>query len=105
MTLTIKPSDNLTIDDTKSNQDIGKELIPYLFKTISSTQIGEKGLAVTGSLREIEVVVPITLYASIENCYDEALMIQAFRQVKRMGLNRTRGLGRCEISLVGEGND
>lgn len=86
-------------------EDISKELSPYLFKTISSTQIGEKGLAVDGSLREIEVVVPITLYATIENCYDEELMKKAFSQVKRMGLNRTRGLGRCEISLAGEGND
>lgn len=85
---------NATIEE-----DIRKELTPYLFKTISSTQIDEKGLAVTGSLREIEVVVPITLYASIENCENEELMKKAFSQVKRMGLNRTRGLGRCEITL------
>jgi len=91
---------NATIEE-----NISKELAPYLFKTISSTQIGDNGLAVTGSLREIEVVVPITLYACIENCENEELMKNAFSQVKRMGLNRTRGLGRCEITLVGECDD
>jgi len=86
-------------------EEISKELSSYLFKTISSTQINEKGLAVDGSLREIEVVVPVTLYATIENCEYEKQMKEAFSQVKRMGLNRTRGLGRCEISLQGENND
>ncbi len=86
-------------------EEISKELTPYLFKTISSTKIDDKGLADDGSLREIEVVVPITIYATIENCQHEEQMIKAFGQVKRMGLNRTRGLGRCEISLVGEHND
>jgi len=91
---------NATIEE-----NISKELSLYLFKTISSTQIGIDGLAVTGSLREIEVVVPITLYATIENCDNKEQMVKAFRQVKRIGLNRTRGLGRCEISLVGECDD
>ncbi|CAA6815339.1 MAG: RAMP superfamily protein [uncultured Sulfurovum sp.] len=86
-------------------EDIDEKLISYLFKTISATQINEEGLAVDGSLREIEVVVPITLFASIENCKDEKQMKKAFSQVKRMGLNRTRGLGRCEITLVGECDD
>ena len=82
---------------------IDKDLTPYLYKNISSTQIGEDGLAVDKSLREIEVTVPLTLYATIEECpeaYREK-MTEAFRQVKRIGLNRTRGLGRCEITLAG----
>lgn len=93
---------NATIEE-----DIKKELSSYLYKTISSTQIDSKGLAVDKSLREIEVVVPLTLYAMINNCpeiYTDK-MKKAFLQVKRIGLNRTRGLGRCEITLVGEDND
>jgi len=87
-------------------EKIDKELSSYLFTTISSTKIEENGIAKTGSLREIEVVVPLKIYATIE-FEDEAkkykeMMQKAFRQVKRMGLNRTRGLGRCEITLVGE---
>jgi len=87
---------------------IDKNLSSYLFTTISSTKIENNGISKTGSLREIEVVVPLTLYANIEfedsiNKYKEN-MIKAFSQVKRIGLNRTRGLGRCEISVVGESN-
>jgi len=90
-------------------EKIDKKLSSYLFITISSTKIEENGIAKTGSLREIEAVVPLKLYATIEFDEDskkyESKMIEAFRQVKRMGLNRTRGLGRCEITLVGESND
>jgi CRISPR/Cas system CSM-associated protein Csm3 (group 7 of RAMP superfamily) len=88
-------------------ESIEKDLTPYLFTTLSSTKIDKNGLAVDRSLREIEVVVPLKLYATIE--FDEDIeekykekMINAFSQVKRIGLNRTRGLGRCEIRVVGE---
>lgn len=81
-------------------EEVSQELTPYLYHTIASTKIVEKGLADSGSLREIEVVVPLTLYATIDKCYDEKSMGKAFKQVKRIGLNRSRGLGRCEISLV-----
>jgi len=95
---------NATIEEK-----IDKNLSSYLFSTISSTQIDDKGLAVTGSLREIEVVVPLKLFATIDfsdkaQKYKEH-MKKALYQVKRMGLNRTRGLGRCEISVVGELDD
>ena len=83
---------------------IEDDLKSYLFTTISSTKIDDNGLADKKSLREIEVVVPLKLYAFIEfeeevDEYKE-LMKQAFRQIKRIGLNRTRGLGRCEIREV-----
>jgi CRISPR/Cas system CSM-associated protein Csm3 (group 7 of RAMP superfamily) len=90
-------------------EKIDKNLVSYLFTTISSTKIDNNGLAIDGSLREIEVVVPLKLFATIEfedevkKFEDE--MKKALLQVKRMGLNRTRGLGRCEITVVGESND
>jgi CRISPR/Cas system CSM-associated protein Csm3 (group 7 of RAMP superfamily) len=85
-------------------EKIADNLKFYLFTTISSTKIDNNGLADNKSLREIEVVVPLKLYAFIEfeeevEKYKE-LMREAFRQVKRIGLNRTRGLGRCEIREV-----
>jgi len=86
-------------------EDIDKSLHSYLFTTISSTKIENNGIAKTGSLREIEVVVPLKLYATIEFENDvkeeyKKKMIKAFKQIKRIGLNRTRGLGRCEIREV-----
>ena len=89
-------------------ENIDKNLSSYLFSTISSTKVDENGLAEGGSLREIEVVVPLILYATIDfsdkaKDFEEEIK-KALYQVKRMGLNRTRGLGRCEISVVGESN-
>jgi len=79
-----------------------------LYDVIASTKIGQKGLksetegiAVDNSLREIEVVVPLTLEGFIDDIpsgYKEK-MIQALKMIKRMGLNRNRGLGRCQISV------
>jgi len=90
-------------------ESIDSELIPYLYKTISYTQIDEKGLAKTNSLREIEVVIPIKLYGTIDfsdnaKRYEDD-MREILKQIKRVGLNRNRGLGRCEISVVGDSND
>ena len=90
-------------------ESIDSELIPYLYKTISYTQIDEKGLAKTNSLREIEVVIPIKLYGTIDfsdnaKRYEDE-MREILKQIKRVGLNRNRGLGRCEISVVGDSND
>jgi len=90
-------------------ESIDKELVPYLYKTISYTKIDEKGLAQTNSLREIEVVIPIKLYGTIDfsdsaKRYEDD-MREILKQIKRVGLNRNRGLGRCEISVVGDSND
>jgi len=82
-----------------------------LYDVIASTKIGQKdvkneteGIAVDNSLREIEVVVPITLKGSIDDVPSEyeTKMIQAIKMIKRMGLNRNRGLGRCVINIERE---
>lgn len=88
----------------KNNSIIKKELKHQLFDEIASTKIDENGIAETGSLREIEVVIPITLYGKIDNIPHEYKqeMINCLKKVKRMGLNRNRGLGRCQIEIIGE---
>jgi len=95
------------------NAEITKEikdnaLQERLYDVIASTKIGQKeqkgetkGIAVDNSLREIEVVVPVTVEGYIDDLpskYKEQ-MIQALKMIKRMGLNRNRGLGRCEITV------
>ncbi len=84
------------------NENIDEKLSGYLYHSLSSTAIEENGIAKTGSLREIEAVVPLILEAKIlhiPNNYKEK-MKKAIKQVKRIGLNRTRGWGRCEIEVV-----
>ena len=72
-----------------------------LFEIISATKIDENGTAVDKSLRDIEVILPITLIGKIENIDDKfaSNLKRALKSVKQMGLNRNRGLGRCEFKV------
>jgi len=72
------------------------------YKNIASTKIDENGQAENHSLRQMEVVIPVDLYGSIDNFstdYKEQLKL-CFDYVKRLGLNRNKGLGRCKITIV-----
>ena len=96
---------NVEIEENTKKTIIKNSLQNQLFDEIASTKIDEKGIAESGSLREIEVVVPISLFGEIKNIpneeYKQEMMI-ALKKVKRMGLNRNRGLGRCVIEVIGE---
>lgn len=95
---------DVQIEENTRKTIVEKDLQNQLFDEIASTKIDENGIAKSGSLREIEVVIPMTLYGKIENIPDEYKqeIIKALKKVKRMGLNRNRGLGRCVIDVVGE---
>lgn len=75
------------------------EVSRFLFREASSTAINKNGIAVDHSLRVMETVIPLTLEASIHKFPDEDDYIkkidQCFKWVKRLGVNRNRGLGRC----------
>lgn len=105
--------------NAKLSKVIREEIIEYglqerLYDVIASTKIGNKDafkdgkqiekrdIAVDNSLREIEVVVPVTLEGVVDdvpNEYQEQ-MKQSLEMIKRMGLNRNRGLGRCGITIM-----
>ncbi len=80
----------------------GKEKM--LYQNIASTAINEKGQAVFGSLREMEVTIPMVLYAQIIDFpYKEEFMPQleyCMKYIKRMGTKRHRGFGRCDWSIT-----
>lgn len=105
--------------NVKLSKKTREEIIAYglqerLYDVIASTKIGKadkfkdgkqiekRDIAVDNSLREIEVVIPVTLEGVIDDVPSEykAEMIKSLKMIKRMGLNRNRGLGRCEISIV-----
>ncbi len=91
---------NATLDEDTANYLINNPILKkHLFDKVTSTQIGENGIAVDKSLREIEVVVPLLLSGTIE-CEDEELITQALGMIKQIGLNRNRGLGRCKIEVI-----
>jgi len=76
----------------------------HFYRDLASTAIDDEGIAKQGSLRRMEVTIPCTLsgeifhidakyYNDIEKC---------MKMVKRLGVNRNRGLGRCTIELLKE---
>lgn len=91
---------NATLDkDTINHLIANPTLKKHLFDKVTSTKIDEKGLAVDKSLREIEVVVPLSLTGTIE-CEEQELITQALSMIKQIGLNRNRGLGRCKVEVI-----
>jgi CRISPR/Cas system CSM-associated protein Csm3 (group 7 of RAMP superfamily) len=85
-------------------KQITKENKSYLFNVLSATKIGEHGQAENHSLRQMEVSIPLVLYASIENFPSKHNYLEQLEHcmnfTKRMGLNRSRGLGRCRFSIL-----
>ena len=94
---------NATLDEQTHKEIVTNQLQERLYDVIASTKI-ENGIAADNSLREIEVVLPISLYGEIENIQtqeDFNKLANALKMIKRMGLNRNRGLGRCEFIVEG----
>lgn len=76
----------------------------FLFKKLTTTSIGENGIAREHSLRSLEVTVPCTLHASIIGVPADAceMIEKSFGLIKRLGQKRNRGLGRCDFKKGGE---
>ena len=92
---------NATLNKAEKKQIASNKLQDQLYEEIASTQIDASGMAVDGSLREMEVTIPVILQGDIDDvpeAYSDKIS-QVLRMVKRMGLNRNRGLGRCDISV------
>ena len=91
---------NATLNDgTRAYLASNTPLIKNLFSKVTATKIDENGLSLKGSLREIEVTVPLTLYGKIQSD-EEELIVNAMGMIKQIGLNRNRGLGRCKIGVA-----
>ena len=90
-----------TIDEKIAAEITSNKLERNLFEIISATKIDENGIAADKSLRNIEAVLPINLIGKIENIDDAFAqnLVRALKLVKRIGLNRNRGLGRCEFKV------
>jgi CRISPR/Cas system CSM-associated protein Csm3 (group 7 of RAMP superfamily) len=80
-----------------------KKLLPLLYQTVASTEIDEQGVAKDQSLRLLEVTLPLSLQGSIEDFPEgedsRRQLEHCMNWVKRMGLNRNRGLGRCQFFI------
>lgn len=87
----------------QATKDALKNLTHFLYAKLASTAIDENfGSAKDGSLREIEVAKPLSLYGTIHNVpanYADT-MTNTLKSLKSMGLNRNRGLGRLKIEIL-----
>lgn len=79
-------------------------LRPLLFRKIASTAIEPSGIAKEHSLRSVEVVAPLPLFFTIAHIPDEEVntVKLCLGLVKRLGLGRSSGLGRCDFVPVSE---
>ncbi len=70
-----------------------------LYRSIASTAIGANGVAEAHSLRKTQVTVPCQLSGEILNVPERMAedVLSALRYIKRLGQNRNRGYGRCDI--------
>lgn len=84
----------------EKNKNFGQ----HFYEVLASTRIDDYGVADDHTLRQMEVTIPLTLYATIENFPDDSAALARMQRfmsaIKRMGLGRTRGLGRCQFSLI-----
>lgn len=77
-----------------------------LSREIQSTKINaETGVAENKTLRTKEVAVPVTIYGKINNKYDiehpyNVMIKDCLKMIKRLGVNRNRGLGRCKFDIL-----
>ncbi|MBQ7691824.1 MAG: CRISPR-associated protein [Muribaculaceae bacterium] len=99
---------NATLPTTETDAIKQHSVAHLLYRSISSTAIDTDGVADDHSLRKTQVTVPCTLEGEILNV-PEALAAdtcRALRYIKRMGQNRSRGYGRCDINpTVQKGGD
>lgn len=96
---------NAILKDEESKKIVACGFIPFLYQSFSSTAIDDNGIAKNRSLRKIETCVPCSLYGTIDNIPDEFVeenIKDAMRFIKRLGVGRNRGYGRCKISIVNE---
>lgn len=93
---------NATLEESVAKEIVSHSLTHNLFNVVSATRIDENGVAADKSLRDIEVVVPIVLHGSIDIAKEHVQdMKKALNMIKRVGLNRNRGLGRCKFAVKG----
>ena len=76
----------------------------HLYTRRSATKIGANGLALDKSLRIKELTIPLYLEGAIYGFPNKADYRKTLERlchlIKRLGVNRTRGLGRCTISVL-----
>jgi len=91
---------NAELSETEKSE-ISKDMSNHLYRNIASTRIGKNGVAEKGSLRTMQVCVPVVLEGYIEgiNENDVEKFEKVLKCIRHIGANRNRGLGRCKLEI------
>lgn len=101
-----KPSEcffsNAALSKSLSENIISANITDSLYNVLSATKINDAGQAEDGSLRQLEVTIPLYMYGEILHIPDEYKegIETCAKWIRRVGVNRNRGLGRCTIKLI-----
>lgn len=104
----VRVSDAVLAEDIRYYLLQDKNLITGLYRSIHATAIDhDTGVATNKSLRGMEVVIPLTLYAKLDEVPNAAYPIPDWRKVveqslgliQAVGAHRSRGLGRAVVTL------
>ncbi len=78
------------------------KLTDYFYRNVASTSISDNGIAREHSLRRMQTVIPCELVAIITGVNEQYIdnLKTCMKYVKRLGLSRNRGLGRCTFEVV-----
>ena len=97
---------NATLDEREQMAIVSNGAQRYLYDKVTTTAIDENGVAKEHSLHSIETVVPCTLTGFVADVPETMAEIigESLGLIKRIGLKRNRGLGRCNITLM-EGSE
>ena len=91
---------NATLNEAEAQAIINQNLQRFMSTSVSQTAINEEtGSASRHSLRKTEVIVPCILEGEIQEVPDTIAdtLLDALALIKRLGVGRNRGLGRCTI--------
>ncbi len=96
---------NAELPDNERKEIVKQHVQDFMYTSIASTRIDENGTASKTSLRKTEITIPCKLkffIQSEEEISKEFLEIinKSVGLIKRIGQNRNRGLGRCQIKNV-----
>ena len=96
---------NAELPDIEKKELTNHHAQDYMYTSIASTKIDENGTASKTSLRKMEITIPCKLEfyihseEEISNDFLEVIN-KSVGLIKRIGQNRNRGLGRCQIKKV-----
>lgn len=97
--------DNAKLEKYEYDEIVKANASQFLYNKVTTTAISDEGTAQNHSLRSIQTVVPCTLHGEITGVPDDLKddIVRSFGLIKRIGHKRTRGLGRCDVTIDEKG--